>query len=145
MLESPYEPPQDELEAQNDARMRTYTEFTLAVTVWSLEEPDDQPCAELQTICQLLEVPEVTRSLAELYPSSKPIRLLSSRDPHCFLNIDLGPDDGMDVVGIQLRCLNPLADEVEKLLRQIRSRSEVKNALLRGNLGLPSYTDANEQ
>ena len=117
----------------------THTEFKLALTVWSLEGPECQPCPELQAICELLEVPELLQSPVELYPSTKPIRSNSDRDPACFLEIDIDhadPTDQMELIWIQLRCANAVADRVEKLICEIRSRSEVSSALLRGNLGL---------
>ncbi len=118
--------------------MATHTEFKVAVTVDSLEEPERQPCSELLAICQLLDAPALARSPAELYPSIEPIRSASVHDPSCFLNINIAcdPTDQMSVVGIQIRCQESVADQIDALLRQIHSRSEVETALLRGNLGL---------
>lgn len=123
--------------------MATHTEFKLAVTALSLEEPEYRPCAELQAICQLIEAPTLTRSPAELYPSNQPIRCFSERESSCFLSIDINsdPTDQMSVVEIQIRCLDAVADQVNLLLCQIRNRSEIETALLRGDLGLCVATD----
>ena len=117
----------------------THTEFSTAVTVWALEKPDYEPCSELLKICQLLDAPELSRSPVELYPSLEPVRSVSTGDPTSYLNIDMvrDPTDQMDVVKINIRCSNEVADAVEELLRQIRTRSDVTTAMLRGNLGLP--------
>ena len=123
--------------------MATHTEFKLAVTVLSLEEPEYQPCPELQAICLLLGAPPPTRSPAELYPSSKPIYSASAHDAQCFLeiNIEGDPTDQMSMVGITIRCPDAVADHVNTLLCRIRGRSEIEAPLLRGNLGLPLATD----
>ncbi len=118
--------------------MIDHIEFKLAVTVWSLEGPEYQPCPELHAICELIDAPTLQRSPAELFPSSNSIRSCSTTDPACFLNVDIraDPTDQMEVVSVQIRCCNNVADSIEELLQKIRSRSEVKTALLRGNLGL---------
>jgi hypothetical protein len=115
-----------------------HTEFKLAVTVLSLEEHDYQACSELQAICHLLGASMLTHSPAELYPSQTPIRSISAHDPDCILEIDIAadPTDQMNVVGIKICCPDNVADQVDACLRQIRARSEVQTALLRGDLGL---------
>lgn len=117
--------------------MTGHTEIAIGVTVWSLEEPDYQPCPELNAICDLLRANRLTRSPAELYPSSKPIRSISSDAPESIIQIDItgDPTDQMEVVAINIRCNPDVADEIEKLLCQIQSRSEIKIPLRRGDLG----------
>jgi hypothetical protein len=116
----------------------THIEFSFAAEVWLLEGENFQPCSELGAICRLIDAPEFTRSLEELHPRDDPMVTISTSDPTCFLRIDLtaDPTDQMDVVAIQVRCKADLADSVNECLRQIRSRSEVKTAILHGNLGL---------
>jgi hypothetical protein len=120
--------------------MTRHTEFSVGVTVWSLEEPEYEPCSELQAICQLLGAPTLTRSPAELYPSNELISSVSTSDLGSILRVDISadPTDQMEVVTLQVRCVNDVADWVEELLRKIHTRSEVETALLRGNLGLPT-------
>jgi hypothetical protein len=45
------------------------------------------------------------------------------------------PTDQMEVVPINIRCRSDVADEIEKQLRLIQSRSEVQTPFLRGDLG----------
>lgn len=128
-------------------RMTGYTEFAVGVTVWSLEKPDYQPCPELNSICDLLGANSLTRSPAELYPSSSPIRSVSPIDPESIMQIDIAgdPTDQMEIVQINIRCKSSVADEIETQLRQIRLRSEVQTALRRGDLGWNSGTEPQSQ
>ena len=120
--------------------MTAHTEFSLSVTVWALEEQEYQPCSELNSICQLLNAPSFTQSPAERFPSHEPATSVSTLDTGCYVRVDLAgdPTDQMEVVTIQIRCANAVADTVDALLRCIQSRSEVESALLRGNLGFPA-------
>ena len=90
-------------------------------------------------ICRLIEAPGFIRSPEELHPRDDPMVTTSTSDPACFLRINLtaDPTDQMDVVSIHVRCKADVADSVHELVCQIRSRSDVKTAILRGNLGLP--------
>ncbi len=73
-------------------------------------------------------------------PRSEPVVLISKTDPRAFLSIDLTADstDQMDVVRLSARCKSVFADAIHEQLKAIRARSDVKAALLRGNLGLVS-------
>ncbi len=79
-------------------------------------------------------------SPAEMRPRSEPVVLMSKTDPRAFLSIDLtaDPTDQMDVVRLSARCKSVFADAIHEQLKSIRARSDVKAALLRGNLGLVS-------
>lgn len=115
-----------------------YTEFKLGVTVWSLDTTDNKPCAELFSICSLIAADSPTLSPADLYPQSTPVVIVSKVDPKTFVSLDLSRDltDQMEVVEISVRCKNGTADAIHAQFKAIRARSEIKTALLRGNLGL---------
>jgi len=114
------------------------TEFKLTVTVWSLEDLDGRPCAELQSICRLLDAPALSVSPADMYPSKTPLFSGAANDSECGLEIVLSadPSDQMGVAEITIRCPELVADNIEACLRRIRDRSEVQGAMLRGNLGV---------
>ena len=118
-----------------------HTEFKLGVTVWSLETEDGKPSDEILAICRLLDADELAVSPAEMYPRADPLVLRSKADPKTFLAIDLteDPTDQMEVVGLAVRCDERIADAIQQKLKVIRECSDIKTALLRGNLGLPSF------
>jgi len=124
--------------------MAGHTEFKTAVTVFVLEEPEYQPCPELQEICRLIAAPAFDRSPAELFPSDQSYRSVSYIDRSCFLDIDIthDPTDPMCVVPILIRCPDSVAEQVDAQLRRIRDRSSIKTAFLRGNLGLSRNMDS---
>jgi hypothetical protein len=115
-----------------------YTEFRLGVSVWSLETLDDKPCDELLALCSLIHADSISESPVEMFPRTEPVILVSKVDPKIFVSINLtaDPTDQMEVVGLSVRCKKEDADSIHELLNAIRARSEVKTALLRGNLGL---------
>ena len=115
-----------------------YVEFKLGVTIWSLEEPGYVPCPELKSICELIDANNFTESLAELCPTAKIVKRNSRSDANAYIAINCAGDrtDQMGVVGLFVRCNASVADMVEEQLRRVCVRSEVKTALLRGDLGL---------
>jgi len=106
--------------------------------VWSLETADEKPCDELVEISRLIHADELTVSPAGMYPRAEPVLLSSKIDPGVFLSIELTeePTDQMEVVGLSVRCDDTVADAVHERLKSICERSQVRTALLRGNLGL---------
>ena len=122
--------------------MNEYTDFKLGFCADAVEEREYSPCAKLHSLCDLISAPRLARSPFELYPTQNPILTMPS-DRGGFLLLDTtGPDDGMCMIGLQFRCPSELADVAESLVRQIRDRSEIKTALLRGDLGLTLPEDA---
>lgn len=116
--------------------MEAFTDFKTRVTGDALEESDYFPCLELHVLCDLMNAPRLTSSPYELYPTHSPISCISM-DRQCFVTIDAtGPEDGMSMVGLRVRCRSEVANQVEGLIRSIRERSQVQTALLRGNLRL---------
>ena len=119
-----------------------HTEFKLSICGDAMEEPEFCPCPELNSLCDLISAPRLTRSPYELYPTPNQILTISIDDLGFLLLDTTGPADGMCMVGLQYRCQTDLADTAETLVRQIRDRSEIKTALLRGDLGLSLPGDA---
>jgi hypothetical protein len=125
-----------------------HTEFKTGVTVWSLTEDSDvpdfrsSPSCELQTLCRLIDAPPFSESPLALHGHVDQMFVVSKSDPVSFVSIDLriDPIDQMEVVGIEVRCINDVADQIEKVLREIQRHSEVTSAFNRGNLGL-SFID----
>lgn len=124
--------------------MLGHIEFKVSICGDAIEEPEFCPCPELHSLCDLISAPRLTRSPYELFPTPNPILTISTDDSGFLLLNTTGPDDGMCMVGLQYRCPTQLADTAEALIRQIHDRSEIKTAMLRGDLGLSLPNDATQ-
>jgi len=111
--------------------MATRTQFKLAVTALSLEEPEYQPCSELLEIWHAPRIATAHKIAAELYHQASRFVPFPRTIRKCFLAIDIegDPTDQMGMVGIIIRCPNAvLPTRINALLCQIRERSEIKNS-----------------
>jgi len=135
----------------------TYSEFKLRVPIHDISDDDDGDSAAIGRLFAILSVTPAETSLARLYHSfydysaaryngdpygrigrGDVLIFTSDADNDCFIAFDMFDEatDQMNTIGIEIRGPDDRANEIEQILKSIRSSAQVASALLQGNLGI---------